>query len=344
MKALVYFGPHDIRYTDVETPKPKPDEVLIKVRAVSICGSDISGYKGQSAMRVPPLIMGHEFSGEIVGFGETVSGFTAGDRVVVLTNLFCDGCADCKDGLTNVCDNRKIIGTTMLAGAYNGAMADYVVAPAEKVLLLPRHISFNEAALIEPLAISLRAVKHAGSLPGKTVAVYGAGPIGLLAIQCIKNAGAKRIVAIEQNNDARLAMAIRCGATDTLNEKDDILARINEITNRVGMDIVFDAAGVEATVNGSVDIVRNGGTIIWIGLAAARIEFEFKHAVCKEITIQSTYMYTTEMEEGLELLKTGKIDAGRIITGVYPLSEGPRIFEEVARGTSQEIKIILTDA
>jgi 2-desacetyl-2-hydroxyethyl bacteriochlorophyllide A dehydrogenase len=343
MKALVYFGPYDIRYTDVETPEPQSEEVLIKVKAVSICGSDLSGYKGESAMRVPPLIMGHEFSGEIAKLGEGVRGFAIGDRVVAVTNLFCGCCAHCENGLTNVCDNRKIIGTTMPAGSYHGAMADYVVAPAEKMVLLPGHLSFNEAALIEPLAISLRAVKHAGNLTGKTVAVYGAGPIGLLAIQCIKNAGAERIVAIEHCNDTRLEMAIKCGATDILNEKDDILARTREITNRAGVDVVFDAVGVPATVNGGVDIVRNGGTIIWIGLAAPKVEFDYKHAVCKEITFQSTYMYTTEMDESLELLKSRKINAAQIITGIYPMREGAKIFGEIAQCITKDIKIILSN-
>ena len=340
MKALVYCGPRDIRYMDVETPKPKAGEVLIKVKAVSICGSDFGGYKGGSAMRVPPLIMGHEFSGEIAKLGPEVEGLKVGDRVGVVTNLFCGTCTDCKEGLMNVCDNRKIIGTTMMAGPYDGAMADYVVAPAKKIMVLPDNVSFNECALAEPLSISLRATKHAGDIKGKTVAVYGAGPIGLLAIQCIKYFGAGRIIAIDVVDD-RLDMAKQCGATDVINSKDDIMGITRKMTDSVGVDVVFDAAGVPETVNGGMDIVRNGGKVIWIGLAVPKFEIDFKHAVCKEITFQCSYMYTTEMEEGLEMIKTGQMNVEQIITGVYHMSEGPRIFEELATGNTKDIKVIL---
>lgn len=340
MKALVYCGPRDIRYMDVDTPEPKAGEVLIKVRAVSICGSDFGGYKGGSAMRVAPLIMGHEFSGEIAKLGSGVENLNVGDRVGVVTNLYCGYCADCKAGLSNICDNRKIIGTTMMAGPYDGAMADYVVAPAKKIMPLPDHVSFNECALVEPLSISLRATKHAGDLNGKTVAVYGAGPIGLLAIQCIKYFGAERIIAIDIVDD-RLEMAKKCGATDVINSNDDVKGITRKMTDGVGVDVVFDAAGVPSTVNGGIDIVRNGGKVIWIGLAVPKFEIDYKHAVCKEITFQCSYMYTTEMEEGLEMIKTGKMNVAQIITGVYPMSEGPRIFEELATGNTKDIKVIL---
>ena len=142
MKALVYLGPRNMNYMDVDTPEPKAGEVLIKVKAVSICGSDLSGYKGESSMRVPPLIMGHEFSGEIVKLGDGVKDIKIGERVIVETNLYCGECADCRAGFSNVCDNRKIIGTTMKAGSYNGAMADYVVAPAGKNHAFARQCHF----------------------------------------------------------------------------------------------------------------------------------------------------------------------------------------------------------
>lgn len=343
MKALVYCGPRDIRYMDVETPTPQKGEVCIKVRAVSICGSDTGGYKGGNAMRVAPLIMGHEFAGEIAQLGEGVEGLTVGQRVGVVTNLFCGECADCKADLANVCDNRKIIGTTMMAGPYNGAMADYVIAPAYKIMSLPDNISFNEAALAEPLSISLRATKHVGDVKGKTIAVYGTGPIGLLAIQCLRFYDAGRIIAIDIADD-RLKMAEKCGATDLINSStEDVLAVTRKMTDGVGVDVIMDCAGVPATVNGGIEVIRNGGTIIWIGLAVPKFELDYKHAVCKEIKFQCSYMYTTEMEEGMELIKTGKMDVGQIITGVYPMSEGPRIFEELASGNTKEIKVILTN-
>src|SRR5512146_415946 len=171
MRALVFHGAGDLRYEDVETPTPKEDEFLLKIKAVSICGSDLAGYRGINPMRVAPLIMGHEFAGEVAELGKNVTNVKVGDKVGVITNLFCGVCAACKAGLTNICENRLIIGTTMKAGSYNGAMADYLVAPAAKLFPLSGKHSFSEYALLEPLSTALRGAKLAGDLHGKTVVV-----------------------------------------------------------------------------------------------------------------------------------------------------------------------------
>ncbi|OQB25876.1 MAG: D-arabitol-phosphate dehydrogenase [Firmicutes bacterium ADurb.Bin182] len=342
MKALVYFGARDLRYVDVDTPRPKKGEVLVKPRAVSICGSDLSGFKGTSKFRVPPLIMGHEFSGEIAELGEGVKNLSIGQKVGVVTNLFCGKCPDCKRNLQNICDNRYIIGTTMMAGSYNGAMADFVPVPAEKIVPLPEHVSFAEAALAEPLSISLRAVKHAGNIKGKTTAVFGAGPIGLLAIKCLKMFGAKEIIAIDII-EKRLDMAKKCGATAVINSNDDVLKFTRDLTCGEGLDFVLDAVGIEATINKGIEIVRNGGNIIWIGLSAKQINMEYFTSVCKEINIKSSYMYTTEMNEALDLISSGKIIVKDIITNSYPMSKGPEIFAKLAGNQAEDVKVILTN-
>ena len=342
MKALVYHGPRDLRYEEVATPEPKNGEVLVKVRAVSICGSDLSGYKGGSAMRIPPLIMGHEFSGEIAALGHDVAGLKVGDRVGVVTNLFCGKCQDCNDDLSNVCDYRYIIGTTMKAGSYNGAMADYVIAPAGKIMALPDHVSFEECALVEPLSISLRATKHLGNVKGKTVAVFGSGPIGLMGIMCLKAFGAAKIIAIDVL-DKRLAMAKQCGASEGINSKSDVQAEVKKLTGGLGVDIVFDAAGVMATVNTGIEIVRNGGTLMLVGMASPVMEIEYKHAVVKELKLLTSYMYTTEMREGLQMIIDGKINVKQIISSSHPMSDGPAIFEQLASGKSDDIKVILSN-
>jgi threonine dehydrogenase-like Zn-dependent dehydrogenase len=235
MKALVFVGPRDMQYLDVETPEPKEGEVRVRPKAVSICGSDSGGYKGGSAMRTPGLIMGHEFSGVIDKLGPGVTGLAVGQRVGAVTNLFCGECRDCREGLQNVCVNRAIIGTTMpKAGQYNGAMADYVIVPARKIIPLPDHVSFAEAALAEPLSISLRATKHVKDVEGKTCAVFGAGPIGLLAMQCLRARGAKAIVAVDIV-PRRLEMARECGATHAVDSsKEDVAAFFERLTGGEG--------------------------------------------------------------------------------------------------------------
>ena len=344
MKALVFKGPRDMRYEEVPSPEPGPDEVRIHPKAVSICGSDISGYKGGNAMRTPGLIMGHEFSGVIEKLGSNVKGLKAGQRVAVHHNIFCEKCRDCKEGRDNVCVNRAIIGTTMpVYGPYNGAMADYVIAPAKKIIPLADHVTFNEAALGEPLSIALRATNRAKELKGQTVLVYGAGPVGLLNMQCIRAKEARRIIAVD-TVDQRLNVAKECGASLVINSKNqDVLKIVNELTDSGGVDVVFDCAGVKETVNTGVKLARCGGTVVWVGLADNSLEFDYKYAVCKELTFISAYMYTNELEEGLDLISAGKLNVSKIITGVYPMSEGPKHFEMIAKGESRDIKIILTN-
>ena len=340
MKALVFHGTEDIRYEEVETPSPKKGEVLVKVKAVSICGSDLAGYRGGNTMRVPPLIMGHEFAGEVAALGEGVTDAKIGDKVGVYTNMYCGYCPACKAGLPNVCENRRIIGTTMPGGPYDGAMAEYLIAPVAKLLPLSGKRTFSEYALAEPLSTGLRAVRLAGDVKGKTTAVIGCGPIGLLTIMALKHFGAKTIAAMDVL-DKRLDMAKQCGATDVLNAKEDFYAFTRKLTDNAGVDIVFDAVGNSKTVNLGPDLVRLGGKIIWVGLAQPKIEFEYKHAAVKELTFQSVYLYITEMEEGIELIESGEINVAQIITSERPLSEGPQIFKELISGDAKEIKVIL---
>ena len=345
MKALVFKGPGSIKYEEVPTPEPGPDEVRIHPKAVSICGSDTSGYKGGNAMRTPGLIMGHEFAGVIDKLGANVTGLSVGQRVVVYHLLFCGKCRDCREGRENVCINRAIIGTNMpKAGPYNGAMADYVIAPAKKIIPLPDHVTFNEAAMAEPVSIGLRSIKRVKEgVKGQSVLVYGAGPIGLLTIQCLRAEGAGRIIAVGHDS-SRLEMARECGAEVVIDSKtQDEVKIVEELTDSGGVDLVFDCVGIQDTVNNSSKMVRCGGTVVWVGLAHNKIEFDFKYSVCKEITFTGAYMYTTELMEGLDLIAARKIDVSKIITGVYPMSEGPKHFELIARKESKDIKIILTN-
>jgi 2-desacetyl-2-hydroxyethyl bacteriochlorophyllide A dehydrogenase len=173
--------------------------------------------------------------------------------------------------------------------------------------------------------------------------VYGAGPIGLLTAQCVRAKEAAKIIVVD-TVDHRLEMAKECGATVVVNTKnDDVLKVVNEMTDSGGVDVVFDCVGAKETINNCNKLVRCGGTVVWVGLAEASFEFDYKYAVCKEITFKSAYMYTNELEEGLDLIAAGKLNVSKIITGVYPMSEGTKHFELIAKGESKDIKIILTN-
>ena len=182
MKAYVYKEPYHIVQEERAIPEPGEGQVRVRVKAAAICGSDTNGFKGTSAMRKAPLVMGHEFSGIVDAVGANVDPALTGARVSANPAIPCGECFNCKTGKFNVCDYRWNIGTTMKAGSWDGAFADYVIVPQSNLIMLPDNVGFEEAALLEPAAVSLRAAKMMGDIAGKTVAVFGAGPIGLLAM------------------------------------------------------------------------------------------------------------------------------------------------------------------
>lgn len=342
MKTLRYNGPFDIRITELEKPEPKPGEVCVKVKAVSICGSDLSGYKGKNAMRVAPLVMGHEFAGEIVELGGGVGDLPLGLRVTVNPNVYCGKCANCLAGKVNVCEFRRIVGTTMAQGSYDGAMAEYVCVPQMTIIPLPDNVSYEEAAVVEPLAVSLHGAKKAGDVTGKTVVVIGAGPIGLLAVLCFEALGAQTVIATDIIGE-RLAMALQCGADLVYNSKNEGFAqKVMEMTGGAGAAAVLDAVGIRESLNQAIDVVGNGGNIIAVGMGSPVTEMEYKKLITREINLLGSYTYTTEMQEAVALLRQGRLRIRELITLVAPLEKGPAIFADLASGNSRDIKVILT--
>jgi 2-desacetyl-2-hydroxyethyl bacteriochlorophyllide A dehydrogenase len=341
MKALVYHGVHDIRLEDVDRPQLRNgDDVCIRVKAVSICGSDLSGYKGTSKFRVAPLIMGHEFAGDIAAVGPAVAGIQVGQRVTVNPSVPCGTCHNCQAGRRNLCQHRKNVGTTMPAGKCDGAMAEYVCVPAATVIPLPDTLSYEEAALLEPLGVSLRAVKRAGPLAGEAVAVVGAGPIGLLAMQCAKQLGAATVVGLDVL-DERLETARQCGADLVVNSKRDPVPAVLAVTAHRGVAVAIDAVGVSDSVGQCLQIVRDAGTIVVIGLAARQLSLDTFDFVCREITLRGSYTFRGEIEEGMELAAAGRINLRGMITSVLPLADGPAVFARLAAGQTSDVKVIL---
>ena len=344
MKALVYNGPNDIRLMDIDKPQlGSSKEVCIRVKAVSICGSDLSGYKGTSKFREPPLVMGHEFSGDIVTIGKDVTDLRIGQRVTVNPNLYCGKCHNCLEGRTNLCSNRKTVGTKMPAGKYDGAMAEYLCVPATAVIPLRHSVSYEEAALLEPLAVSLHAVKQARHLAGGSVAVVGAGPIGLLAVQCAKQLGAATVIALDLV-DERLDRARQLGADIVINSNSDFLSQVKDVTNRIGVAAAIDAVGVSNSLSQCMQMVRDGGDIVLVGLGSGVMNVDTYELVCREISIQGSYIYREEMQEGMEMVANGDINVIDLITSVLPLEKGPETFARLASGRTNDIKVVLQSA
>ncbi|MCX7795007.1 MAG: galactitol-1-phosphate 5-dehydrogenase [bacterium] len=335
MKALVYYGPRDIRISEIEKPKINKNEVLVKVEACGICGSDVHGYLGITGRRIPPMVMGHEFTGIVEALGGDIEDISIGDRVVVYPARFCGRCEFCKVGLTNLCINRTVFGVMSV----NGAMAEYVAVPRENILKLPDNIDFIKGTFLEPLSVAYRAVKTAGDILNKNILIVGAGTIGLLILQVVRFGGARNIV-ISDVNDRRLEIARKLGADITLNpEKEDVKVSVSHNIPD-GIDVAFEAVGLEVTVNQALNILKNRGTCVFVGNAMKNITIDMQNIVTRELRILGTYTFTVEeFKESINLLE--KINTKEMLSKIVPLEEGPEAFEELAKKDSNILKVVL---
>jgi 2-desacetyl-2-hydroxyethyl bacteriochlorophyllide A dehydrogenase len=340
MKALVYYGPEDLRLTEVADVAPAKNEVLVKIKACGICGSDVQGFLGVTGRRIPPMIMGHEFSGEIAGLGEGVKNFSAGDRVTVQPSDFCGECEYCKQGLTNMCTAKRFFGVLTV----NGAFAQYLCVPEKLLYKLPDNISFEAGAMIEPFSVAYRAVEAAGEIAGKNILIVGAGTIGLLAL---KIAAVKKPakIFVSDLNDFRLTVAKQNGADVVINPSRDNMERIIKTgTGEKGVDISIEAVGISQTVQQAMSMLRIGGKCVWIGNAAKMISINMQEVVTKELHIAGTYTYTHEQfGRALELLAKGIVNVGPIISRTISFEEAPEMFARLAKSPDDLLKVIVTD-
>jgi len=342
MKAVVFYGPGNMKYEDVPRPQPKEGEVCVKVRFASICGSDIEEYKIGSDRSIPPLIFGHEFSGEIVEVGQGVSKERIGQRVSVNPILYCGQCYYCKNGLINLCNHRRSVGRTLGVEKKrcDGGFAEYVCVPEFSLVPLADEVSLEEGALLEPLAVSYCAAKASSFAPGENVLVIGTGPIGLMIIQFLKALGSGKIVATDVV-DMRLQAARGCGADEAVNVKTTPIERVIDYTAGIGFDRVIVTAGAPSAVSDSLKLVRNGGSIVLVALIRTGVTVNPVDIVGRQLTVYGSYMFTHEMVEVMNYLAKKKLNLQRLITSKCSLADTPEAFKRLASGTSNDIKILI---
>ncbi len=343
MKALLLTAPSTLAMVDLPTPEPAPGEALLRIRACGICGSDLHGWDGSSGRRRPPLVMGHEASGEIAALGDGVEGWSVGDRVTFDSTIFCGECDACLSGRNNLCGRRRVVGVAPVEYSQAGAFAEFLALPTRILHRLPAALPFTRAALVEPTAIALHAVRLVALRPTDTVVVVGAGMIGLLIVQALRWAGVARIVALDLS-DARLALARRLGATHAFNSRtDDVPARVDELTDGLGADATFEVVGATATVNLAIHLARRGGSIVLVGNLAPKTDgFPLQRVVTGEQTIRgSCGAAPDDYRLGLELIGDGTIDAAAIITATAPLAEGPAWFQRLTHSPGDHLKVVL---
>jgi len=341
VKALLYTAPYRIEYTDVPEPTPAGGEVLVRVMACGICGSDAKGYTGKTGRRKPPLIMGHEASGVVERAAPDVSSLREGERVALNPVIYCRRCSFCKEGKFNICEKRKVLGVSVGSFRLNGAMAEKVSIPSWQVHRIPEGITFEQATLLEPASVALHAVRLTPFREGATVVVIGAGVIGLFVIQAAKLKGAGKIIAVDLSAK-RLEVARALGADHTLNPQGcNIEKEIKRLTRGKMAEATFEAVGTARTFRQAIDVTRSGGDATFIGNAEESGEINFQTIVTREIRIQGVYGNCGEYGECIELVDSGKIKTEPLISRVMPLSEGARAFEELQEGKEELLKIVL---
>jgi len=337
VKAAVWYGGKNIRIEDLPKPEIKEDEVLVKVRAAGICGSELHAYEGISERRKPPLVMGHEFAGEVAEVGRRVEGFQKGDRIVIEPITRCGICDQCLRGRGNICRNVKLLGLHV-----NGAFAEYVPAPARNCYELPDNVKFEEASTVEPLAVAVHAANRTPVKLGDNVVVLGAGIIGLAALQVAKLMGTRRVLVADVV-DYRLALAKKLGADEVINPKvEDSAKKVMELTDMKGADAVLEAVGIQSTVQQAISMVGIGGRITVIGMLEKAMSLGMLDFVVKELDLKGSYGYVSdEFKAALGLISDKKVNVKSLITNVLPLSEIAQGFELLHKRVEGVIKVVI---
>src|ERR1700750_506788 len=341
MKALLLSEDGRLDVVDNPMPRPAAGEILVRVEACGICGSDVHGYDGTSGRRIPPIVMGHEAAGIVAAVGAEVSGFAVGDRVTFDSTVYCGVCDFCRTGEINLCDNRQVLGVSCGDYSRAGAFAEYVTVPARIIYKLPENLSFAEAAMLEAVSVALHAVAVSDVKGGETALVIGAGMIGLLTLQAARAAGCSPVF-VTDIDATRLKAATDLGADET------ILASGAELTNEIlrltggrGVDVVLEAVGRKETIAAAIDCVRKGGTVTLIGNITPQVNLPLQKVVSRQIRLQGSCASSGEYPQAMELMAAGKIRVGALISAVAPLGDGPAWFDRLHSGEPNLMKVVL---
>ncbi len=342
MKALVLKEYGRFALEEVPEPEVAPEDVLVRVRACGICGSDVHGMDGSTGRRRPPIIMGHEAAGEIVKLGAAVRDWRLGDRITFDSTVYCGVCHFCRQGRINLCDNRRVLGVSCEEYRRHGAFAEYVAVPQHILYRLPAGLSFEQAAMVEALSIAVHAIKRTSLHIGDSVVVVGAGMIGLLAVQAARAAGAGLVVAVDLEA-AKLELARRLGADHGLKaDACDAPAEIRKLTGGRGADAALEVVGANASVKTALQALRKGGALTLVGNLAPQVELPLQTVVTRELAISGSCASCGEYPACLELMARGAVQVAPLISAVAPLTEGADWFRRLYAGEKGLMKVILT--
>ena len=320
MKASYFLGNKSFEVRDVEPQQPGNDEIMIKVGACGICGTDVHIFHGEkgSAEVVPPVVLGHEFAGEIVAIGKAVRHFAVGDHVTVDPNIYCGKCEFCKSGKKQLCENLYAIGVNR-----NGGFAQYCTVPEAQCIKLRKDIPYQVGAMAEPVACCLHGIRRVKIGPGDTVCVIGGGAIGLIMVQLAKLAGASAVV-VSEPVEMRRNVSMQVGADDTIDPfHEDLFGRFQELTGEQGADVVIECVGRAEASHQAITLANKGGHILLFSVPkpGAEVSLDLTSVYQKELDIYGSFINPDTQSRAVALINSGRLDLLPIITHQYPLSQ-----------------------
>ena len=337
MLQQVMTKPKEITFREVPVPKVGADQVLIKVMRIGVCGSDIHVYHGKHPFTAYPVTQGHEVSGEIVKIGEKVQGFSAGQKVTVRPQIVCGECYPCRHGKYNLCERLKVMGFQA-----TGMASEYFAADAAKVTALPQEMSYDEGAMIEPLAVAVHAVRRMGDVRGMKIAVLGAGPIGILVAQTAKGAGAESVL-ITDVSDFRVQKAKECGIDHCINTKNkDFGEAMLETFGPDKADVIYDCAGNDLSIGQAIRYARKGSTIVLVAVFAGMAQADLAVLNDHELDLNTSMMYREEdYTEAIELVKSKKVALRPLISRHFAFREFQAAYEYIDANREKTMKILI---
>ena len=338
MKAVKIEKPWEIACVEQNRPeKPGKGQALIRIMTAGVCGSDIGAFRGTNKLVSYPRVIGHELAGIIEAIDEedNPKGFKVGDKVIVDPYVYCGHCYPCSIGRTNCCVDLHVLGVHI-----DGGMAEYFCHPSRLLVKMPDNMDWVLAAMAEPLTISLHGVHRGALKAGEHVAIYGAGTIGVLAGMVAQAYGAHAtIIDLVQE---RLDFAKSVGVENIINSgKEDVVARINEITNGVGAQLVMECTGANPCIRQTLDIVSNAGRITFTGWPSKETSLPTDMITKKEVDIRGARTSAGEFEEAIELINSGKVDIRRILTKVVSMDEAPETIRDIEKNPGNYLKVVV---
>ena len=337
MLQQVMTNPGEIIFREVPVPEVKENQVLVKIMNIGVCGSDIHVYHGKHPFTKYPVTQGHEVSGEITELGKNVTEFHVGQKVTIEPQVYCGHCYPCRHGKYNLCENLKVMGFQT-----TGTASEYFAVDASKVTPIPEDISYEEGAMIEPLAVAVHGVKQMGDVAGMNIAVLGAGPIGNLVAQAAKGMGAAKVM-ITDISDLRLAKAKECGIDACVNTKNkDFGEAMIEAFGPDKADVIYDCAGNNITMGQAIKYARKGSTIVLVAVFAGMAEVDLAVANDHELDIKSTMMYRhDDYIDGIRLVNEGKVHLKPLISKTFAFKDYLKAYQYIDDNRETTMKVII---